>query len=179
VDGRLHTGSSGLALEVGQLTVDPNGRRCPCGNTGCLDVEADPPALLAAAGRPADPARPMLDQAQEVFADAAAGDARARAAVAHVVDRLGLGIAGVINILNPDRIVLGAFHSALLAAAPERLPDVVARRSHWGRCGEVPIAPAALERPELAGAAELAWAPVLADPLEALGGPAAAGAQTT
>ena len=168
VDGRLHTGSAGLALEVGQLTVDPDGRRCPCGNRGCLDVEADPPALLAAAGREPDPARPLLDQADEVLADAQAGDARARAAVDHVVDRLGLGIAGVINILNPDRIVLGAFHSALLAAAPERLPGVVADRSHWGRCGQVPIAPAALQRPELAGAAELAWAPVLADPLVGL-----------
>ena len=170
VDGRLHTGSSGLALEVGQLTVDPNGRRCPCGNRGCLDVEADPPALLAAAGRESD-GRSMLDQARRVFADAAAGDDRALAAVDHVAYRLGLGVAGVINILNPDRVVLGAFHSALLAAAPERLPSVVAHRSHWGRCGEIEILPAALERPELAGAAELAWAPVLADPLEVLAAP--------
>ena len=171
VDGRLHTGSAGLALEVGQLTVDPGGRRCPCGNRGCLDVEADPPALLAAAGREAVPGRSTADQARAVFADAAAGDARARAAIDHVVYRLGLGIAGVINILNPDRVVLGAFHSALLAAAPDRLPAVVAHRSHWGRCGEIAILPAALERPELAGAAELAWAPVLADPLEVLGAP--------
>ena len=168
VDGRLHTGSAGLALEVGQLTVDPNGRRCPCGNRGCLDVEADPPALLAAAGRTPDPDRSMDAQAAEVLAAATAGDATARAALDHVVDRLGLGIAGVINILNPDRIVLGTFLAALLAAAPERLPDVVADRSHWGRCGRVPIVPAALERSELAGAAELAWAPVLADPLGVL-----------
>jgi len=170
VDGRLHTGSAGLALEVGQLTVDPDGRRCPCGNRGCLDVEADPPALLAAAGRESD-GRSMLDQGRRVFADAAAGDDRALAAVDHVAYRLGLGVAGVINILNPDRVVLGAFHSALLAAAPERLPSVVAHRSHWGRCGEIEILPAALERPELAGAAELAWAPVLADPLEVLAAP--------
>jgi len=170
VDGRLHTGSAGLALEVGQLTVDPNGRRCPCGNRGCLDVEADPPALLAAAGRTPDPDRSMDEQTAEVLADAAAGDAAARAALDHVVDRLGLGIAGVINILNPDRIVLGTFLAALLDAAPERLPDVVADRSHWGRCGRVPIVPAALDRSELAGAAELAWAPVLADPLGVLSG---------
>lgn len=168
VDGRLHTGSAGLALEVGQVTVDPAGRRCPCGSRGCLDVEADPPALLAAAGRPADPARPLLEQAEEVLADAAAGRPRARAAVEHVVDRLGLGIAAVINILNPDRVVLGAFHSGLLAADPERLPRVVAERSYWGRSGRVPIVAAELDRSELAGAAELAWTPVLADPLAVL-----------
>ncbi|MEY9965076.1 putative NBD/HSP70 family sugar kinase [Streptacidiphilus sp. MAP12-16] len=170
VEGKLHTGSAGLALEVGQLTVDPDGRLCPCGNRGCLDVEADPPALLAAAGREVDPARPLLDQTRDVLADAAAGDARARGAVEHVTDRLGLGIAGVINILNPDRVVLGAFHSALLVAAPDRLARVVAERSYWGRSGQIPIAPAVLERSELAGAAELAWAPVLADPLGVLGG---------
>lgn len=178
VDGRLHTGSAGLALEVGQLTVDPDGRPCPCGSRGCLDVEADPPALLAAAGREPDPARPLSAQTDEILAQAAAaaeggtgasaGGPQARAAVEHVVDRLGLGIAGVINILNPDRVVLGAFHSQLLAAVPERLARVVAERSYWGRSGSVPIRPAALERSELAGAAELAWSPVLADPLTLL-----------
>lgn len=168
VDGRLHTGSAGLALEVGQVTVDPDGRRCPCGNRGCLDVEADPPALLAAAGRTPDPARPLLEQAQEVLAESAAGRPRARAGVEHVVDRLGLGIAAVINILNPDRVVLGAFHSGLLDAAPGRLARVVAERSYWGRSGSVPIAAAELDRSELAGAAELAWEPVLADPLAVL-----------
>ncbi|MEZ0094686.1 ROK family protein [Streptacidiphilus sp. EB129] len=168
VDGRLHTGSGGLALEVGQVVVDPNGRRCPCGNRGCLDVEADPPALLAAAGREDDPSRPLFDQTAEVLAAAAAGDRQARAGVEHVTDRLGLGIAGVINILNPDRVVLGAFHSALLAADQDRLPRVVQERSYWGRSGCIPIVPACLPRSELAGAAELAWAPVLADPLAVL-----------
>jgi predicted NBD/HSP70 family sugar kinase len=169
VEGRLHTGSAGLALEVGQVLVDPGGRRCPCGSRGCLDVEADPTALLAAAGREADPVRPLFEQTDEILAEAAAGNPRARAAVDHVVDRLGLGIAGVINILNPDRVVLGAFHNSLLAAVPERLARVVAERSYWGRCGTIPIRAAALDRSELAGAAELAWTPLLADPLAALG----------
>ena len=169
VEGRLHTGSAGLALEVGQVMVDPGGRRCPCGSRGCLDVEADPSALLAAAGREADPTRPLLEQTDEILAEAAAGRPRAGAAVEHVVDRLGLGIAGVINILNPDRVVLGAFHNSLLAAVPERLARVVAERSYWGRCGRIPILAAALERSELAGAAELAWTPLLDDPLAVLG----------
>ncbi|MGH3309422.1 MAG: ROK family protein, partial [Streptomyces sp.] len=49
LEGRLHTGSSGLALEVGHLTVDPGGRPCHCGSRGCLDVETDPLAFLEAA----------------------------------------------------------------------------------------------------------------------------------
>ncbi|WP_240497544.1 ROK family protein, partial [Streptomyces hirsutus] len=51
LDGRLHTGSSGLALEVGHVPVNPGGRPCHCGSRGCLDVEADPLAFLTAAGR--------------------------------------------------------------------------------------------------------------------------------
>lgn len=55
LDGRLHSGSSGLALEVGHLTVNPDGRPCYCGSRGCLDVEADPLAFLTAAGRTPGP----------------------------------------------------------------------------------------------------------------------------
>lgn len=55
VEGRLHTGSSGLALEVGHLTVNPEGRPCHCGSRGCLDVETDPLAFLDAAGREPGP----------------------------------------------------------------------------------------------------------------------------
>ncbi|WP_037606653.1 ROK family protein [Streptacidiphilus rugosus] len=161
VDGRLHTGSAGLALEIGQLTVDPEGLLCRCGRRGCLDVEAGPPALLAAYGLP--PEAPLAE-VDAVLAAARSGEAVARAAVEHVAERLGRGIAAVVDILNPDRIVLGPFHSALLAGAPELLPATIAARAHWGRYGCVPLHPAELAAPELAGAAELAWAPVLAEP---------------
>lgn len=161
VDGRLHTGSAGLALEIGQLTVDPDGLLCRCGRRGCLDVEAGPPALLAAYGLPADA---PLAEVDAILAASRAGDRAAREAVEHVAVRLGRGIAAVVDVLNPDRVVLGAFHSALLAGAPELLPATVAARAHWGAYGPVPLSPAELPRPELAGAAELAWEPVLADP---------------
>ncbi|MEU9130986.1 ROK family protein [Kitasatospora sp. NPDC048540] len=163
IDGRLHTGSAGLALEVGHLTVDPQGRPCACGNRGCLNSETDPEALLAAAGRTPDPARPVLAQARDL-ARAAAQNPAARSAVEHVVDRLGLGLAGLVNILNPDRIVLSGLHLDLLAGAPDRLATVVADRCLWGRSGRVPIVPAQVHHAGLVGAAELAWEPYLDDP---------------
>src|SRR5690606_24080424 len=64
LDGRLHTGSAGLALEVGHVTVDPQGRPCHCGGRGCLDVETDPMALLEAAGRTSRAPVSPLDQAR-------------------------------------------------------------------------------------------------------------------
>ncbi|MEV1023375.1 ROK family protein [Streptomyces sp. NPDC050264] len=167
IDGRLHTGSSGLALEVGHLTVNPEGRPCHCGSRGCLDVEADPLAFLTAAGRAPDPDGSLLEQALGLLREAR-DDLGVRAAVETLVDRLGLGLAGLVNILNPDRIILGGLHRALLDAAPERLRAVVADRSLWGRSGGVPILACTLDHNSLVGAAELAWQPVLDDPLAAL-----------
>jgi LmbE family N-acetylglucosaminyl deacetylase len=168
LDGRLHTGSSGLALEVGHLTVNPAGRPCHCGSRGCLDVEADPLALLTAAGRDPGPADSPLKQADDLVRDHYA-DPTVRTAAETLIDRLGLGLAGLVNILNPDRIILGGLHRTLLDADPDRLRAVVADRSLWGQSGSVPILPCTLDHNSLVGAAELAWQPVLDDPLAALG----------
>ncbi|MBA0052572.1 ROK family protein [Streptomyces sp. AJS327] len=170
LDGRLHTGSSGLALEVGHLTVDPAGRPCHCGSRGCLDVETDPLALLDAAGRSPGPESSLLEQARELIHTEYATDPAVREAVHTLIDRLGLGLAGLVNILNPDRIVLAGLHRVLAEAGGERLGAVVARRSLWGRGGGVPVLPSSLAHNSLVGAAELAWQPVLDDPLGTLGG---------
>jgi predicted NBD/HSP70 family sugar kinase len=171
LDGRLHTGSAGLGLEVGHLTVDPQGRPCHCGSRGCLDVETDPLALLAAAGRRPGPEGSLLDQARDLLRTGHATGATNTTvleATRTVIDRLGLGLAGLVNILNPDRIILGGLHRWLLNADAERLRTTVERHSLWGRSGSVPILPCTLDHNSLVGAAELAWQPVLDDPLTAL-----------
>ncbi|GGR26732.1 ROK family protein [Streptomyces netropsis] len=168
LDGRLHTGSSGLALEVGHLTVNPAGLPCHCGSRGCLDVETDPLAFLTAAGREPGPEVSLLQQSRDLLRSEYA-DPTVRAAADLIVDRLGLGLAGLVNILNPDRVVLGGLHRELLDADPERLRAVVADRSLWGRSGSVPILAASLDHNSLVGAAEAAWQPVLDDPLATLG----------
>ena len=91
-------------------------------------------------------------------------DTAVQAGAGVVMERLGLGLAGLINVLNPDRILLGGLHRDLLAADPERLRAAVAERSPWGRGSSVPMLGCALENGSLIGAAELAWQPVLDDP---------------
>ncbi|MET9293446.1 ROK family protein [Streptomyces sp. NPDC003077] len=167
LDGRLHRGSSGLALEVGHLTVNPEGAPCHCGSRGCLDVETDPVAFLGAAGRTPGPEGSLVQQAAALLREEYA-DPAVRAAAELLIDRLGQGIAGLVNILNPDRIILGGLHRSLLEADPERLRAVVADRSLWGRSGGVPILACSLDHNSLVGAAELAWQPVLDDPLVVL-----------
>ncbi|MER7685079.1 ROK family protein [Streptomyces sp. NPDC097610] len=168
LDGRLHTGSSGLALEVGHLTVNPEGRPCYCGSRGCLDVEADPLAFLTAAGRDPGPEVSLLQQANDLIRARYDQDPSVRTATEALIDRLGLGLAGLVNILNPDRIILGGLHRTLLDADPDRLRAVVADRSLWGQSGGVPILACTLDHNTLVGAAELAWQPVLDDPPAAL-----------
>ncbi|WP_432123977.1 ROK family protein [Streptomyces sp. C10-9-1] len=167
LDGRLHSGSAGLALEVGHLTVNPEGRPCHCGSRGCLDVEADPLAFLTAAGRDPGPEVSLLQQARDMLRGEF-GEPAVRSAAERLIDRLGLGLAGLVNILNPDRIILGGLHRELLQADPDRLRAVVADRSLWGRSGGVPILPCTLDHNSLVGAAELAWQPILDDPLTVL-----------
>lgn len=168
LDGRLHRGSAGLALEVGHLTVDPTGRPCHCGGRGCLDVETDPLALLEAAGRDPGPEGSLLRQGEELLRREYNRDPAVRRAAGQLVDRLGLGLAGLVNILNPDRIILGGLHRELLAAEPERLRAVLGERSLWGPSGSVPVTPCTLRHNSLVGAAELAWQPVLDDPIAVL-----------
>src|SRR5258708_40231038 len=73
-------------------------------------------------------------------------------------------LAGLINVLNPDRVLLGGLHRDLMAADPERLRAAVAKRSPWGRGSTVPLLPCALEQGGLIAAAELPWQPVLDAP---------------
>jgi predicted NBD/HSP70 family sugar kinase len=162
--GGLYTGSSGLGMEAGHVSVDPDGRPCPCGNRGCLSVETDGQRFMEEAGRVPVPGSTVLDQAIAVLRDSYDADPRVRAAAAVFIGHLGLGLAGLVNVLNPDRILLGGLHGELLRAAPEPLRATVAERTPWGRGAAVPIQPCVLDRGGLIGAAELAWQPVLDDP---------------
>jgi predicted NBD/HSP70 family sugar kinase len=162
--GALYTGSDGLAMEAGHVSVDPAGRLCLCGNRGCLSVEADVERFLAEAGHPASAGTPALDQAVAVLRAGYRADERVRAAADAVAGRLGLGLAGLINVVNPDRVLLGGLYRELLAAAPARLREAVTRRSPWGHGAGVPIERCDLDDAGLIGAAEVAWQPVLDNP---------------
>jgi predicted NBD/HSP70 family sugar kinase len=162
--GALYTGSGGLAMEAGHVSVDPGGRLCLCGNRGCLSVEADAERFLGEAGRPASAGTPVLDEAVAVLRAGYPADKRVRAAADMVAVRLGLGLAGLINVVNPDRVLLGGLYRELLEVAPERLREAVTRRSPWGHGAGIPIARCELDDAGLIGAAEVAWQPVLDNP---------------
>jgi predicted NBD/HSP70 family sugar kinase len=164
LDGALYTGSTGLAMEAGHVTVAAGGRVCVCGNRGCLGMETDAMRFLELAGRDPAPGVPVLRQAEAVLQDGYPDDDQVRAAADAVAARLGLGLAGLINVVNPDRLLLGGLHGTLLRVAPDRLRTAVAAGSPWRTGAAIPIEACALEHGGLIGAAEVAWQPVLDDP---------------
>jgi predicted NBD/HSP70 family sugar kinase len=161
IDGRVHLGSAGYALEIGHTSVPRGKRPCRCGNRGCLEVEAGPTALLDAAG--VTTTGPTLDVARAVIARRRA-DPRAGAATDLVTRRLAGGIASLINILNPDRVVLGGMYAELLAAEEKRLRTGITRHSFLDQAARIELRAAELDAAALAGAAELALQPLLDDP---------------
>ena len=97
IDGKLHLGT-GTAGEIGHQTVLEDGPMCGCGNRGCAEALAQAKALTTAAGKAT---------VEDVFAGAVAGDERCIAAVDQAVRYLGIAIANVVNVLAPDRVVVG------------------------------------------------------------------------
>ncbi|MBT8226854.1 MAG: ROK family transcriptional regulator [Dactylosporangium sp.] len=162
IAGQLYTGRDGSAMEVGHLTVNPGGHACSCGGQGCLDAEAGPTALVRAAGRTA-PGQNVEAAAREILA-AYATDPTCRDAVRQVVGVLSGGIAGMINILNPDRVVLGGILGDFLSVDGQSLCQATASRSLLCRTASVPIVRGELASAPLLGAAEQAIQPLLDDP---------------
>jgi len=118
VDGRPLTGFAGYGGEVGHMPVNADGRPCGCGSTGCWETEVGEDALLRRAGRPVDGGREAVDA---VLAAAAAGDPEATAAVGEVGRWLGIGLAGLVNVLDPRLVVMGGHFARLFPLVREPL----------------------------------------------------------
>jgi glucokinase len=116
--GRIVRGAHGLAGEIGHVIVEPGGPRCGCGNRGCWEQVASGQAIERAGRRAvaevpgSDIARlaagdPLRVTGELVTEAARAGDEVAVAILADVGRRLGEGVAGLVNVLDPQIVVIG------------------------------------------------------------------------
>jgi glucokinase len=118
IDGRIYRGWQGVAGEVGHVTVLPEGPTCPCGNVGCAEAVASGPAIARrgaalfvqnqspilaelAGGDPASVTTRL------VFDAARAGDPACLAIVDEAGRFLGILVAGLVQVLNPQAVILG------------------------------------------------------------------------
>jgi Transcriptional regulator/sugar kinase len=116
LDGKLWTGASGFAGEVGHITIDTEGLQCVCGNTGCLETVASAPSIVRRARErlnrdsTSSLSRLALNKsftAEDVAHQAKEGDDFALMMIERTGKYIGTGVASVINLLNIERIVLG------------------------------------------------------------------------
>lgn len=131
-NGQPFRGSTGYAGEVGHMVINPEGKLCVCGSFGCWESEIGLNAFLALAADPEDPVRDStIDPDERVAAivqRAEAGEARALQAIQQIARYLGLGLAGLINIFNPDTVILGGYFIRLFPYLIQPVQRIVHER---------------------------------------------------
>jgi len=162
IDGRLLRGADGMAGEIGHLTVEPEGESCLCGNRGCLESYASAKGIraryleISGGGRVEEEGNGS--GAAWVFSRARHGDAMARRAFHEAGKYLGIAMAAIVNIVNPEAIIVGggvlpAWEFFMPAAKEEML-----ERAFQAPAERVELLPAALgDHAGFIGAAGLRW----------------------
>lgn len=162
VGGRPLAGGSGYAGEIGHMVIDPDGPPCHCGSNGCWETMIGLGALMRHMGWADSGERASFDA---VLREAAAGGDRARQALATIGGHLGVGVANLINIFNPQRIVLGGVFGRAFPHLIDAVRTEVDRRSLTpSRSMSAITASVFGDDSSLLGAGEVALRGVLEDP---------------
>ncbi len=155
LDGKLYHGTSDAAGEIGHTTIESNGRRCKCGNYGCLEAYTSGPAIAerareAIASDEGSILAEIVDgdlskiTAQTVYEASKRGDEIARGVVRDTAHFLGVGISNLINIFNPDTVVIAGGVTQAGEALFDPLRAEVKRRAFKPAVDVCRIVPGAL-----------------------------------
>ncbi|WP_274652932.1 ROK family transcriptional regulator [Paenibacillus humicola] len=119
----LYKGASGFSGELGHLSIEMDGKPCRCGNRGCWELYASENALLEQAG-------PLgYGDFESLLAAAERGDERVAGLLARIGECLGVGIANIVNVFNPEVVIIGNRMSLAERWLREPLRETVARRT--------------------------------------------------
>ncbi|WP_151082429.1 ROK family transcriptional regulator [Nocardioides cynanchi] len=163
VRGQPLRGVEGYAGEVGHLIVDSQGALCRCGSRGCWETKIGANRLLSSAGRLTGGGLAAVD---EVVQAAANGDALAGRALDDAAYWLGFGLRALVRLFNPEVVVLGGTLGQVLEARRTGVMEVLHERDGVDFAQNVSVCAGGLGSDgPLLGAAEAAFAPLLADPV--------------
>jgi predicted NBD/HSP70 family sugar kinase len=152
INGEVFRGSAGTAGEIGHLTIDENGPVCRCGNRGCLDTFVGSRALLDALS--VSHGELTL---RDVLARTVEGDPGCRRVVADAGRHIGVAAAGLVNLLNPEIIVLGGQLARVGEVVLAPLREAIDRCAIPSAAASVEVVGAELgEEAELVGALSVA-----------------------
>jgi len=160
--GHRLEGAGGYVGEIGHLRFNPAGKLCHCGNLGCWETEVGALAIAEAIRCPAD----RVPQLGEVLD----GYAKAPRELRGIGSAIGQGLASIVNVFNPQVIVMGGYFGAMYTLVRPEIEDALAERALPAALESVSLTLPALGRDSvLLGAAEMAFAPLFVDPVTALG----------
>ncbi|HEY0930941.1 MAG TPA: ROK family protein [Gemmatimonas sp.] len=172
VNGEVVRGAAQTAGEFGHIPLSMDGPRCLCGATGCLEAYTSNLATLSrylGQELSATGTRKLLQESgltiTDVIARARAGEERARAAIQETARYLGIGLASIINALNPAQLFLGGELAAAWSEIEPTIREAIRERALTAAGAATPIvAEPASDHPRLRGAAALVAAPTFAAP---------------
>ncbi len=162
IDGKLVRGAGGFAGEWGHLHVNPRGRECRCGSTGCWETEVCAPAIARALSISQDQVAAALENI--------AHSNRQTRKLSAVVGYLGQGIGDIVNSLNPEVIVLAGLLAKIYRLFPRQVQSAMEKTSLNASREQVALITSSLgSAAVLIGAGERAFTPLLGDPARVLG----------
>ncbi len=155
LDGRLYRGSCGMAGEVGHITLMRHGPLCGCGNRGCLEALASGTAIAREARERVAHGVPTLIAvlaekdperitAKLVAEAASQGDAEAQEIMAEAMNYLGIGMANLVNLFNPELIVIGGGLANIGEKLLEPVQRAIRRHAYAALAQAVQVVPAEL-----------------------------------
>ena len=160
--GHRLEGAGGYAGEVGHLRFNPQGQPCHCGNRGCWETEVGAHAIAAAIKCPPDKVA-QLGEVLDAF-DKPSPALRATGTA------LGQGLASLVNMFNPQTVILGGYLRSLYMLVGREVDAGLAERALPAPHESVTLAlPGLGQDSSLLGAAEIALEPLFVDPVAALG----------
>jgi predicted NBD/HSP70 family sugar kinase len=152
LDGRLYSGATGGAGELGHVTVTPGGFICRCGNRGCLETVAGAHALTTALAHTHGPATTVVD----IIGAAGQGDPGARRVLADAGRAIGSALTSICTVLDPALVVIGGEAGAAASPLLDAIRDTLADGITPLRKNPIPVVPGALgEQAEMLGAIAL------------------------
>jgi len=157
LEGRVLSGASGYAGEIGHMVVNPGGNACNCGNTGCWETEVGRDAILRSSGD--------FSGISNIIEAVISGDAQAIQGLRGVGRWIGIGLSNLVNTFDPGVIVLGGHLADVYPFVRDEVIQEITKSRPLFETRALITLPSFDIGSTLVGASEIAFAALLNDPL--------------
>lgn len=157
LEGRVLSGASGYAGEIGHMVVNPGGHACNCGNTGCWETEVGRDAILRSSGD--------FSGISNIIEAVISGDAQAIQGLRGVGRWIGIGLSNLVNTFDPGVIVLGGHLADVYPFVRDEVIQEITKSRPLFETRALITLPSFDIGSTLVGASEIAFAALLNDPL--------------